>query len=90
MRKLESNSDLFEYLVSLADALSSRGEHELASEVEFASRFASGSASEFLHYALEALKKVSATFATSEKPLAAEVSSVIAQIEDAFDAIGGA
>lgn len=90
MRTLQSNNDLFEYLLSLAEVLTSDGERELANEVEFASRYALGSASEFLHYAGISLKKVRDEARNLDRESLAEVDSVIAQIETAFNAIGGA
>ena len=90
-RQLQSNTDLFNFLVWLGNELQARGETPLAKEVTFASRFAIGSASEFLHEAQQVLTKV----ASSKPPILTteqsdDVKAVIAQINEAFRKIGGA
>jgi len=47
--QLQSNQDLLEFLLRFATELEAHGETQLAEDVMFASRFPSGSASEFLH-----------------------------------------
>jgi hypothetical protein len=89
--QLQSNYELRDYLVWLSNELKSKGQSELAEEVHLASRFAGGSASEFLHEAGEALRKVKTSSASmlTESQLAA-VEKVIEQIETAFKKVGGA
>jgi hypothetical protein len=48
-RATDNNEDLYEFLLRLAEELQAHGEAQLAKEVIFASRFASGLASEVLH-----------------------------------------
>jgi len=56
--QLQSNKDLLEFLLRFATELEARGETQLAEDVMFASRFASGSASEFLHEAHQILTRI--------------------------------
>ena len=89
--QLQNDDDLFKYLVRLSGELKSKGELQLAEEVRVASRFASGSPSEFLHEAQTALKKVTANCASVQsKAQLADATSVIEQIEIAFKKVGGA
>lgn len=90
-RQLQNDKELFDYLVWLSSELNSKGKSELAEEVRIASRFASGSASEFLHEAQTVLKKVRAdcTSVLSEAQLA-DAASASEQIETAFKKVGGA
>jgi hypothetical protein len=89
--KLENNEDLYEFLLWLAKELEAHGEAQLAKEVTFASRFASGSASEFLHEAHQILTKIDrsrpATLTIEESRY---LKDVITQINEAFLQIGGA
>jgi hypothetical protein len=88
---LKDNGELYEYLVQLAQELRERDCPLLAEELGNASRFASGSASEFLHEAQLAL-----THVARERPKELsssqleDVDAVIAQIKGAFQKIGGA
>jgi len=81
---------LYEYLVRLSGELTSLGELDLAEKVRFASRFASGSPSEFLGEARLALTLVSdhCALKLTEKEII-EIKSVIQQINVAFMKIGG-
>ena len=90
-RTFQNDKELFDYLVWLSGELKSKGKSELAEEVKIASRFASGSPSEFLHEAQTVLKKVKANCISvlSETQLA-DAASAIEQIESAFKKVGGA
>jgi hypothetical protein len=90
-RQLQTNDDLFHYLVWLSGELKSKGEANLAEKVRIASRFASGSPSEFFYEAEESLKLVrkKCALVLTESQLA-DVAVVIEQIETAFKKIGGA
>jgi hypothetical protein len=90
-KQLQNNSELFEYLVGLSKDLQSAKHDALAAEIITASRFAVGSASEFLHETQIALEKVA-----RERPAGLslgqmqDVEAVIHQIKEAFRKIGGA
>jgi len=90
-KKLQSDSELLGFLSQLHSELDVGGHGDLAQAVLAASRFAVGSASEFLHEAHTALLRVD-----REQPagLSAEqkrnLRMVLAQIDEAFDRIGGA
>jgi hypothetical protein len=89
---LQSDRELYEFLLKLSEELTLKGEIELAQEVGRANRIASGSPSEFLHEAQMALRSViakSGSIALSELQLA-QIKSIIRQIEIAFLKIGGA
>lgn len=90
-KDLHDNSELLTYLQLVADQLEKNNQNDLADEVVFATRFAIGSASEFLNEAQMILEKI---LNTSPSPLPSnqlnEMKSVIAQIEEAFRKIGGA
>src|ERR1043166_8265829 len=90
-RTFQNDKELFDYLVWLSGELKSKDKSELAEEVRIASRFASGSPSEFLHEAQTVLKKVKANCISvlSETQLA-DAASAIEQIESAFKKVGGA
>jgi hypothetical protein len=89
--KLENNEDLYEFLLRLAKALQAHGEAQLAKEVILASRFASGSASEFLHEAHHVLTKIEQCSPAALTPEESRnLRDVITQIDEAFRAIGGA
>ena len=88
---LKDNNELYGYLVQTARCLQ-EGEHfELAESLFQASRFVSGSPSEFFHEAQLALERVS-----KEQPQSLsssqlqDVEAVRAQIKEAFRRIGGA
>jgi hypothetical protein len=90
-RQLQSNDDLSNFLCRLGGELRSLGELDLANAVERASRFASGSASEFLHEAQEALREVRRKQLTSLNEVQnKEIISAVQQIEVAFLKVGGA
>ena len=87
---LTSNTQLFSYLRDLAEELHHCNETDAAETVLLASRFASGSTSEFLHESQLALKKVRSTCDGKLMPSRLEkITSVIEQIEDAFRSVGG-
>lgn len=90
-KNLLSNQELFQYLVALGNRLKASNQLGLADAVLTASRFASGSASEFMHEAQLALIEVAKSRLV---PLTAEerseIESVIAQIREAFRKIGDA
>ena len=90
-KRIASNGDLANYLQQLSAELRSRGRDAIAAQAQRASLFASGSASEFLYEAEEALKEVrrSCSDALSEIEMA-QVARVLQQIRDAFDKVGGA
>lgn len=91
IRQLQNNNELFNYLVWLSDVLKSKGQSELSEEVRIASRYASGSPSEFLDEAQEVLKRVKdQCIVVLSETLLADVASVIEQIERGFKKIGGA
>ena len=90
-RRIGSNDDIGRYLQRLSADLSSCNHGVVAKKVERASRFASGSPSEFLFEAEDALNEVreTCTDALSEME-AAQLGRVMKQIRDAFDEVGGA
>ncbi|MBI1178447.1 hypothetical protein GC207_13515 [bacterium] len=89
--QLHSNNELRDYLVWLSNELKSKGQSELADDVYLASRFAVGSASEFLHEAGKALRKVKASSALMlTGSQLTDIAKVIEQIETAFKKVGGA
>jgi hypothetical protein len=47
-KKLTSNTDLYEYLLSLGDLLADRGSQQLAESVRFAAKQGTGLSTEFL------------------------------------------
>ena len=91
VRQLRNNNELFDYLVWLSGELKSKGRPKLSEEVRMASRFASGSASEFLHEAQQTLKKIRDQCAgVLNDAQLADATSVVEQIEVGFQKIGGA
>ena len=90
-RALQNNEELFEYLIQLRSSLEMYQHHELAEIVNQASRFISGSASEFMHEAQLALKRV-----RKEQPKELsnseiqDLDAVLNQIKETFRMIGGA
>lgn len=90
-KKLQSNKDLFEYLVDLARELRGCGESAAADDVAFASQFFSGSPTEFMHEAHVALINVRKICGANLSRLQLEnIESVLAQIDAAFNRVGGA
>jgi hypothetical protein len=90
-RALKSNEELATYLARISTELSSKGAQALADDVGRARRFVSGSPSEFLHEAELALANVRDNHnGALDSSAAAEVHSVIAQIQAAFSKVGGA
>lgn len=91
MNSLQSNLDLLAYMQKLATDLKAVGALDDAYRIADASKFASGSPSEFLH---EARNSLAGTLQSQEKVLTAiqmeDLRSVIRQIDDAFRKIGGA
>ncbi|MES2996027.1 MAG: hypothetical protein V4733_04370 [Verrucomicrobiota bacterium] len=90
-RTLRNNEELFEYLVQLGESLQVHQKSELAEIVNQASRFASGSASEFMHEAqaaLELVKKDQPEYLSIDE--IKDLEGVITQIREAFQKIGGA
>lgn len=88
---LTSNAQLFAYLRDLENELRNSHEIEAAEAILLASKFASGSPSEFLHESQLALQKVQSTCARRLTAIQlAKVTSVIEQIEEAFRSVGGA
>lgn len=89
--QLKSNKDLFEYLVVLSRELEQFNEVVVAKELFHASRFFSGSPTEFLHEAHTAL--LNAKKVCKEKSYIiqlANIETVIKQIDFAFKQVGGA
>jgi hypothetical protein len=92
LHSLQSDRELHDFLLKLSEELTSKGAIEMAQEVGRASRFASGSPSDFLHESQMALRSViakSGSIALSELQLE-QIKSIIRQIEIAFLKIGGA
>jgi hypothetical protein len=58
MKKLSSNTDLYNYLFSLGDLLADRGSPQLAEAVRFAARQGTGLSTEFLGESRIALRRV--------------------------------
>jgi hypothetical protein len=86
MRKLENNTDLYEYLRSLADLLKGRSAAPLVEYLDTAARQATSLSTEFLGESQIALKKVLDTengaLTNTERE---ELRSVIKQIEFAVN-----
>lgn len=91
MNSLQSNLDLLAYLRKLAADLEAIDALDDARGIVGASKFASGSPSEFLHEARNALASV---LQSREKDFSAiqmeDLRSVMRQIDDAFRELGGA
>jgi len=90
-RTLQNNEDLFQYLVELGGILQKHEKTALAEIVNQASRFASGSASEFMHeaqVALELVKRDQPEYLSTNQ--IGDLEEVISQIRMAFQKIGGA
>lgn len=90
-RRIASNDDLARYLQELGAELITHGRNSEAMQVQRASRFASGSPSEFLYEAEEALKAVHRSCADVLPEIeVAQVARVLKQINEAFGQVGGA
>ena len=90
-RSLQNNEEVFEYLVQLGDNLQKYDHHELAEKVTHASRFVSGSASEFLHEAQLVLQQIANESDTGlSHSEMGDLKAVLTQINEAFLKIGGA
>ena len=85
MRKLSSNTDLYNYLLSLGDLLAGRGSPQLAEAVRFAARQGTGLSAEFLGESRIALQRVldedSGVLQMHERD---ELRGVISQLNTAF------
>ena len=89
--KLTSNAQLYSYLCDLAEEMRRCGVLDAADVLLRASKFISGSPSEFLRESQITLKDVRSIYASKLKPFKiSEISSVIEQIESAFRGVGGA
>jgi hypothetical protein len=86
MKRLESNAELYRYLLVLASQLRSQGATDLATLVESASRQASGMSTEFLGESRIALRRVLETkqgiLTEAERK---DLSDVLRQLDDALD-----
>ena len=88
-REINSNSDLVDYLNELAERL--KNEHDFRDALLRTTRFSSGSSSEFLHEAYVALNRIKlSSLAVLKSEDLVQIDSVLSQIQQAFDAIGGA
>lgn len=87
---IKDNNDLFKYLLYLHEELKNNGCLQLAEEVRVASRFISGSATEFLHESQSVLKKIVYENNCLVETEYAQVLNVIEIIDDAFKSVGGA
>ena len=91
MKILKNNNELYEFLIAMAHDFQQSQNNEFAELVTQASRFASGSPSEFLHEAQVVLERI-----VNERPQSLsqsrlqDVQSVLGQIREAFRKIGGA
>jgi hypothetical protein len=85
MRKLSSNTDLYNYLLSLGDLLAGRGSPQLAEAVRSAARQGTGLSAEFLGESRIALQRVldedSGVLQMHERD---ELRGVISQLNTAF------
>jgi hypothetical protein len=85
MNTLSNNTELYEYLVVLADRLAQRGAQPLSDAVRRAAGHATGLSTEFLDESRNALKKVLAEEDGELPPVERyELRSVLSQIETAF------
>jgi len=90
-RTLKSNQELSEYLVRLSGDLHHKGATDLANAAQYAARFATGSASEFLHEAQLALSRVQEQHGGALSAAeASDIQRVLTQIREAFRKVGGA
>ena len=88
---LQSNDDLYNYLLRLGNALRQRGHTDTADEIMAVSQFALGSPSEFLDEADKLLRSVHTSLpdvlTASERD---DLAEVVKQIGHAFRRVGGA
>lgn len=86
---MENNFDLYNYLVKLENILRGKNYNDLAEKVHFASRFVSGSSSEFLGEALDILTILYKDHcdALSDDELC-EMRDAIDAIINAFESVG--
>lgn len=85
MKKLSSNTDLYNYLQSLGDLLAGRGAPQLAETVRFAARQGTGLSTEFLGESRIALRQVlNAEGAALQMHEKDELRGVISQVETAL------
>jgi len=90
VRILQNNDDLHEYMTGLCRELQAIGYRQMAEKVAFASRFISGSPTEFLHEAVNALVEVRQICNSALSTESAEqLVGVISQIEASFRKVGG-
>jgi len=87
---LKSNADLFSYLNGLADTLRQCDQIKLSENILRASKFSSGSPSEFLHEAYDALKTVELVSSLLSPDQREKLLAVMGQLSSAFRLIGGA
>ena len=84
-KKLNNNTDLYDYLLSLGDLLADRGAQQLAEAVQFAARQGTGLSTEFLgesHIALrDVLEKEGGVLGATERN---DLVGVISQVEFAL------
>ena len=85
MKKLSSNTDLYNYLLALGDLLAGRGVPQLAETVRFAARQGTGLSTEFLGESGIALRRVlDAEGGALEMHERDELRGVISQVETAL------
>lgn len=89
-RILSSNEDLLFYLKELESSLRLSDQTELAQRLVKASKFSSGSPSEFLHESYNALLSIEPVSSLLPNDQREELLSVIKQLSSAFRLIGGA
>ena len=87
---IKDNNDLFKYLMWLHCELQNNGKFQLAEEVRIASRFISGSPTEFLHESQAVLKKIVNEKNSFKESDINEILAVIVSIDNAFRSVGGA
>jgi hypothetical protein len=91
MKKRLLVDDLYRFLVSLQEILQRRGVSSLAENIQFASRFAFGSTTEFYTEAEKALKSVLAEQRNSlDEAEIIKVNQILQGIDIEFKRIGGA
>lgn len=85
MKKLSSNTDLYDYLLSLGDLLAGREVSQLAEAVRFAARQGTGLSTEFLGESRIALRQVlDAEGGALEMHERDELRSIISEVETAL------
>jgi len=91
MERFRNNNELYAFSRELIDFLHSVREADLADQVSHASRFISGSPSEFLNEVHLALRNVlSARLPALSAEREEEIRQALQQIDDEFRATGGA